>query len=149
MIEAAGGVVWRLGPDGDLEVLLVHRPRYDDWSLPKGKLDDGESHAEAARREVAEETGLQCRLDDELPSVRYRDPRGRPKRVRYWLMEPIDGDATAAGAPDEVDVARWTAADAAVGLLTYDLDRSVLRAATAIVAARHPASVDASELGPR
>lgn len=148
MIEAAGGVVWRIGSDGRLEIVVVHRPRFDDWSLPKGKLDDGESHREAARREVAEETGLRCRLDDELPSVRYRDPRGRPKRVRYWLMEPVEGRLTAAGAPEEVDRVRWVRAGPAAALLTYDLDRTVLRAAAAIVAARHPGSVDQGELGP-
>lgn len=148
MIEAAGGVVWRIGSEGHLEIVLVHRPRLDDWSLPKGKLDDGESHREAARREVAEETGLRCRLDDELPSVRYRDARGRPKRVRYWLMEPVEGDLTTAGAPDEVDRVRWLPAGVAAALLTYDLDRSVLRAAGAIVAARLPESVDLGELGP-
>ena len=95
MIEAAGGVVWRRGSKGSLKVLLVHRPRYDDWSLPKGKLDPGESHRHAALREVEEETGLRCKLGEELPEVRYEDRKGRAKRVRYWSMEPVDGDLRA------------------------------------------------------
>ena len=80
-IEAAGGVVVRDG-----RVALVHRPRYDDWSLPKGKLDEGESWEEAALREVEEETGLRCELGPEVGRTRYR-ASGRPKVVRYWLME--------------------------------------------------------------
>ena len=80
-IQAAGGLVVRDG-----EVLVVHRPRYSDWSLPKGKLDPGESWEEAALREVEEEAGVRGRLVRELPAVTY-DHKGRPKRVRYWLME--------------------------------------------------------------
>ena len=69
------------------QVCLVHRPRYDDWTLPKGKLDRGESFEDAALREVWEETGLRCRLGEELEPARYRDHKGRPKLVRYWAME--------------------------------------------------------------
>ena len=79
-VRAAGGVVIRDGL-----VAVVHRPRYDDWSLPKGKLDEGETFEEAALREVWEETGLRAALVRELPEVRY-PVRGRPKLVRYWLM---------------------------------------------------------------
>lgn len=123
MIEAAGGVVWRRGTKGSLQVLLVHRPRYDDWSLPKGKLDPGESHRQAALREVEEETGLRCAAHDELPEVRYHDRKGRPKRVRYWSMEPLDGSF----APnDEVDEVRWLPVNEAGQALTYSHDRSVL-----------------------
>ena len=100
MIEAAGGVVWKVAPKGVVKVLLVHRPRYDDWSFPKGKLDPGERHLQAALREVQEETGLRCRTRHELPEARYADRKGRPKRVRYWSMEPIDGEFVP---NDEVD----------------------------------------------
>ncbi len=86
-VEAAGGVVVRDGM-----VLLVHRPRYDDWTLPKGKLDPGESFEDAALREVEEETGLRCRLVRELPSTQYA-VSGRPKLVRYWLMDAGGRDA--------------------------------------------------------
>jgi 8-oxo-dGTP diphosphatase len=109
----------------DGRVLLVHRPRYDDWSLPKGKLDRGESFEEAALREVEEEAGLRCRLLRELPSVEY-EVKGRPKLVRYWLMEAEDG----AFVPnDEVDEVRWPAPSEALSLLTYDRDRELLVAA--------------------
>jgi 8-oxo-dGTP diphosphatase len=125
MIEAAGGVVWRVSPKGSLKVLLVHRPRYDDWSFPKGKLDPGETHLQAARREVEEETGLRCRVGDELPEARYADRKGRPKRVRYWSMEPVDGEFEP---NDEVDEVRWLPVDEAGMLLSYAHDRTVLAA---------------------
>jgi len=123
VIEAAGGVVWRRGSKGALKVLLVHRDRYDDWSFPKGKLDHGETHHHAALREVEEETGLRCKTGDELPEVHYEDRKGRPKRVRYWSMEPVDGAFTP---NDEVDAVRWLSLDAARDALTYAHDRSVL-----------------------
>jgi 8-oxo-dGTP pyrophosphatase MutT (NUDIX family) len=125
VIEAAGGVVWKVTPKGLVKVLLIHRPRYDDWSLPKGKLDAGESHRQAALREVEEETGLRCRTGDELPEARYADRKGRAKRVRYWSMEPIDGEFAA---NDEVDEVRWLPIDDAMGELTYHHDRAVLAA---------------------
>ena len=124
-VEAAGGVVWRRTPAGELEVLLVHRPRYDDWTVPKGKLGAGEDHATAALREVEEETGLRCTLGDELPSTSYVDRKGRPKRVRYWAMKPAGGDFTPT---DEVDEVRWLPLDAAASRLSYARDRSVLDA---------------------
>lgn len=125
VVEAAGGVVWRRTAKGHLKVLLVHRPRYDDWTLPKGKLDPGETAAAAARREVEEETGLRCRLGPTLPSVRYTDRQRRAKRVRYWAMEPEGG----AFAPNhEVDEVRWLKVPAAASLLTYAHDRPVLAA---------------------
>ena len=121
-VRAAGGVV--LDEDGLL--VLVHRPRYDDWTLPKGKLDPGESFEEAALREVEEETGLRCRLVSELPAIEYRDDKGRSKVVRYWLMEV---DADSGFVPnDEVDELRRLPLDEALGLLTYDRDRDVVRA---------------------
>jgi 8-oxo-dGTP diphosphatase len=120
-VRAAGGVVVRDGL-----VALVHRPRYDDWTLPKGKLDNGESFEEAALREVDEETGLHARLVRELPSVNY-EVRGRPKVVRYWLMEVESDEGFVAN--DEVDEVRWLEPAEALALLTYDRDRGVLGAA--------------------
>ena len=119
-VRAAGGVVVR---DGRLAV--VHRPRYGDWTLPKGKLDEGEAFEDAALREVAEETGLRCRLGRELPSATYEDGKGRSKLVRYWEMEPLEGDF----APnDEVDELRWLSHDEALELLSYDRDREIVAA---------------------
>lgn len=125
VVEAAGGVVWRRSPAGEVEVLLVHRPRYDDWTVPKGKLGAGEDHAGAALREVEEETGLRCTLGEELPSTSYVDRKGRPKRVRYWAMTPAGGDFTPSA---EVDEVRWVPVDAAGARLTYPRDRTVLDA---------------------
>ncbi len=117
-VRAAGGIVFRRRSDGE-EILVVHRPAYDDWTFPKGKLEPGESEQEAAVREVEEETGLVCRLDRELPSTSYRDGRGRPKTVQYWLMTPIGGRL---GAANEVDEVRFVSLDAARALLTYERD---------------------------
>jgi 8-oxo-dGTP diphosphatase len=127
-VKASGGVVWRRSPRGALELVVVHRPRYDDWSLPKGKLDPGESWEDAALREVEEEVGLRCRLGPELPPVRYRDNKGRDKAVRYWLMEPAHG--TASFTPnDEVDEMRWVDVAAAAALLSYPHDVELVRTA--------------------
>jgi 8-oxo-dGTP diphosphatase len=124
-VEAAGGVVVREGAGGR-EVLLVHRPRYDDWTFPKGKLDSGESFEDAALREVEEETGFRCNLRAELPSSHYRDNKDRPKIVRYWLMEPMSGSFEP---NDEVDEVRWAPPAEAAEALTYERDREVLEAA--------------------
>ena len=120
-IEAAGGVVTR---DGLFAV--VHRPKYDDWTLPKGKLDAGETFEQAALREVEEETGLRCTLLRELPSTEY-SVRDRPKIVRYWLMDVVEDPGFAPN--DEVDELRWLSPEDALSLLTYDRDRQVARAA--------------------
>jgi 8-oxo-dGTP diphosphatase len=124
VIRAAGGVVWRANADGEREVLLVHRPKYDDWSLPKGKADAGEQPEETALREVEEETGLRCRLGPEVGKTRYRDSQGRDKVVRYWLMEPeTDGEFV----PNhEVDAVRWCSSDDARAVLSYAHDRKLL-----------------------
>jgi 8-oxo-dGTP diphosphatase len=120
-IHAAGGVVVRDG-----RVLVVHRPRYDDWTFPKGKLDPGESFQDAALREVEEETGLRCTLGRELPGTAYRVGT-RPKVVRYWLME---ADTETPFVPnDETDDLRWVTREEAMSLLSYDRDREVLAAA--------------------
>jgi 8-oxo-dGTP pyrophosphatase MutT (NUDIX family) len=121
-VRAAGGLVVREGTNGG-EILVVHRPAYDDWSFPKGKLEPDENEEEAAVREVKEETGLRCRLDRELATTRYRDARGRPKTVRYWLMTPVAGALAAA---NEVDDARFVSVAEASGLLTYERDRELL-----------------------
>lgn len=124
-VRAAGGVVTRPAPGGRVEVLLVHRPKYDDWSFPKGKLLPGERDEEAALREVEEETGLRCALGAELPGTTYRDRHGRPKVVRYWSMTPQEG---AFSPHDEVDEVRWLSPGEAAATLTYDRDRDVLAA---------------------
>ncbi len=124
-VEAAGGVVWRRSAAGDLEVLLVHRPRYDDWTVPKGKLDAGEDHARAALREVEEETGLRCALGPEVASTSYHDRKGRPKHVRYWAMTPVAGRFTPT---DEVDEIVWLPVEEAKSVLSYERDRPVLDA---------------------
>ena len=120
-IDAAGGVVVRDGM-----VLLVHRPRYDDWTFPKGKLDPGESFEDAAVREVEEETGVRCSLDRELASTRYK-VGDRPKLVRYWLMTPETENPFEPN--DETDDLRWLAPEDAKGLLTYARDRELLSVA--------------------
>jgi 8-oxo-dGTP diphosphatase len=132
-VKAAGGVVWRRGAASTPEVVVVHRPRYDDWSLPKGKLDPGESWEDAAAREVNEEVGLRVRLGEELPPVAYRDHKGREKAVRYWLMEPEDGHAPFTP-NDEVDEMRWVDVDRAAGLLSYPHDAELVRAAAERIA---------------
>ena len=123
-VRAAGGVVHREGPTGP-EVLLVHRPKYDDWSFPKGKAEPGESDEDCALREVEEETGLRCELERELPSTRYRDARDRPKVVRYWAMHAVSGEFRP---HEEVDEIRWLAPDEAAAQLSWERDLEVLRA---------------------
>jgi 8-oxo-dGTP pyrophosphatase MutT (NUDIX family) len=125
-IRAAGGLVWRHAGAG-LEIVLVHRPKYDDWTLPKGKLEPGEDDAEAALREVREETGLRCELGPELTSISYTDSLGRPKAVRYWAMIPLDGNENADN-PDEVDKVEWVPMFEARERLSYDRDVTVLDA---------------------
>ncbi len=126
-VRAAGGLVRRGEPDGILRYALVHRSRYDDWSFPKGKRDGRESDEETALREVEEETGLRCTLGADLGEVRYRDPRGRNKVVRYWLMDVVPGETGEEFTPNrEVDVLRWCTPREAVRLLTYDHDRVLL-----------------------
>jgi 8-oxo-dGTP diphosphatase len=123
---AAGGVVVRDG-----RVAVIHRPKYDDWSLPKGKLDAGEDWGHAALREVREETGLRCVLREELESAHYHDRKGRAKVVRYWRMNVVDGEFS----PNiEVDQMVWLAADEAVARLSFEHDRERVLAALELAA---------------
>jgi 8-oxo-dGTP pyrophosphatase MutT (NUDIX family) len=124
VIRAAGGVVVREAEAG-IEVLLVHRPRYEDWTFPKGKADSEESDEDCALREVEEETGLRCELERELPSTSYVDGHGRQKRVRYWVMRPVGGELAF---EHEVDDAVWLAPEDARRRLSYERDVTVLDA---------------------
>lgn len=124
LVVAAGGVVVRDADGGRTEVLVVHRPHRGDWSLPKGKLERGETPEEAALREVEEETGLICELGERLPTVRYTDHRGRPKVVHYWMMRPVAGELRACA---EVDEFRWVDPEDAGSLVSYVTDHDVLR----------------------
>lgn len=124
-VLAAGCVLWRRSPDGGgLEICLVHRPRYDDWSYPKGKLKHGESALEGALREVLEETGFECAPGARLPTSRY-EVNGRPKEVAYWEAEATHG----AFVPnDEVDRLLWLPPSVARNRLTQLRDRNQLDA---------------------
>ena len=145
-VVACGAVVWRrsvnetaetaetagtAGAAGTVEVLLVHRPRYDDWSFAKGKLDAGETLEDCARREVMEETGFAVELGAALPDVTYIDRKGRPKVVHYWAARVIE-DSTVSSAEfignDEVDEIRWLVPDQARLLLSYARDAELLTA---------------------
>lgn len=123
VVRAAGGVVVRRQPDGGRLIAVVHRPKYQDWTFPKGKLQPGESDEQTALREVREETGLGCELGLDLGSVRYRDREGRPKVVRYWVMSPDDG---AFRPGDEVDELRWLTPEEVGRALSYEHDRRLL-----------------------
>ena len=127
-VRAAGGVLVRPGADGAVEVAVIHRPKYGDWSLPKGKLGDGEGFEQAALREVEEETGMRAELGRELSSVSYRDRKGRTKMVRYWLMRARDGEFRPG---PEVDELRWLDPEAAQALLSYEHDAPLVREALA------------------
>jgi phosphohistidine phosphatase SixA/8-oxo-dGTP pyrophosphatase MutT (NUDIX family) len=150
-VRAAGGIVLR-GEGPDRSVALVHRPRYDDWSFPKGRLDADEDEATAALREVEEETGLRCRLGPSVGAVTYRDPRGRAKVVRYFRMDADGGRFTPS---HEVDELRWVPIEDAARLLSYAHDRSLLRQvlaglpASALYVIRHAkAGIRAAWSGP-
>jgi 8-oxo-dGTP diphosphatase len=138
-VKAAGTVLWRAAGDGGapgaVEVALIHRPRYDDWSFPKGKLDEGEHPLLAAVRETEEETGLRAVLGRRLPDTEY-EVLGRGKRVKYWAARPAGAaDFTP---NDEVDALDWLPADAARKRLTSPLDAAVLEAFLEAPAATFP-----------
>jgi 8-oxo-dGTP diphosphatase len=123
-VRAAGGVIWKV-LDGDVVVALVHRPKYRDWTFPKGKVEPGETDEQTAHREVLEETGLDCVLGRELPSVSYLDAKRRHKLVRYWEMTIASGSFRA---NDEVDELRWVSIADARRRLTHAHDVDVLDA---------------------
>lgn len=123
-VVAAGVLIERHTPEGR-DVLVVHRPRYDDWSFPKGKLDPGETIEECARREVLEETGLVVSLGERLIDIEYRDRKGRPKVVHWWRGTVVSGTF----APnEEVDEVRWVSPNVARALLSYPRDADLLGA---------------------
>jgi 8-oxo-dGTP pyrophosphatase MutT (NUDIX family) len=125
VVQAAGGVVVKHTPGGEIRFLLVHRPHREDWTFPKGKREAGESHERCALREVEEETGLRCTLGVELPRSSYINGKGRLKVVRYWIMDPRNGQAEPR---NEVDAIRWASLEEAATLLTYPRDREILTA---------------------
>lgn len=140
LVHAAGAIPWR-EREGRLEVALIHRPRYKDWSWPKGKLDPGESLPAAACREVAEETGTPVVLGVPLPTLRYPTPDGARKEVRYWAARvATDADAAALDARDlvrraplsEIDDVVWVSAPTAADLLTRPTDRKPLTVLTGL-----------------
>ncbi|MDQ0942441.1 NUDIX hydrolase [Streptomyces sp. V1I1] len=125
-VLAAGCVLWRRSPHSDegIEICLVHRPKYDDWSFPKGKLKRGEYALAGAVREVLEETGHQCVPGARLPTA-YYIANGRPKQVSYWAAEATTGSF----APnEEVDRILWLPPAAARDLLTQDRDKELVSA---------------------
>jgi len=136
-IRASGGVVIRQGASGP-EVLIVHRPRYDDWSLPKGKREAGETDEQCAVREVEEETGVRCSLGPELLPQKYLDRKGRPKVVRYWLMHPLSERPFVPNR--EIDQVRWVAIDGVAETLTYSGDRDQVGNVPSAFTSRSPAS---------
>ena len=127
LARAAGGIVWQADAAGEIRVALIHRPAYDDWTLPKGKLRPGEGELEAALREVEEETGFRCAAEHPAGTSTYVDHQGRDKTVRYWTMRPVGGRFHPS---HEVDELRWVSLSEADGLLTYRHDRGLLRAFT-------------------
>ena len=149
-IVAAGGVVWRRDLDGEVEVLLVHRPRYDDWSLPKGKLEEGEGLISCAYREVLEETGLSVKLGPYVGSVEYFVPDGL-KHVAYWSASLIE-DNSSFHPNDEVDRIIWLDLESAVLKATRDSDRSILERfgvtpydSSALIMLRHGKALERTE----
>ena len=124
VVKAGGGVILRQQEAGDFEVALVHRPRREDWPLPKVKLDPGESFDDGALREVEEETGFRCELTRFAGYTEYIDRRGRPKIVAYWVMQVADEGTFSAHA--EIDELRWVDVPAALEMLTYPRDKDLL-----------------------
>ena len=123
VIRAAGGVVLRRSRSGETEIALIHRPEYDDWTFPKGKVEPNESPEDAALREVREETGLRCELGRALGCTAYVDRRGRDKVACYWVME-VRGGRFKPGI--EVDKMVWLPVDEAARRLTYGRDKTLL-----------------------
>ena len=125
--EGAGAVLWQAIDDGDVRIAIIHRPRYDDWSLPKGGVDAGESHIQAAFREVLEETGVKAILGPEIGTVDY-EVNGVTKEVRYWLAEADQFNAATPN-PEEVDAIEWLSISDAINKLSNSDDREIVRMA--------------------
>ena len=123
VIRAAGGVVCRIGPSDETEIAIIHRPAYDDWTLPKGKVEPDESPENCALREVREETGFRCELLRPLGCTAYVDRRGRDKVACYWVME-VRGGRFRPGI--EVDKLVWLPVAQAVKRLTYGRDKTLV-----------------------
>ena len=123
VVKAAGGVVCREGSSGETEIVVVHRPAYDDWTLPKGKVDPDETPEECALREVKEETGFRCELGRPVGCTAYVDRRGRNKLACYWVMEVMSGRFRPGG---EVDRMAWLPVADAVKRLTYERDKALI-----------------------
>lgn len=125
LIRAAGCVVWRptATDERKIEVLLIHRDRYDDWSFPKGKLEGDETEQDCALRELHEETAITGELGTELTMVSYVDHKGRDKTVRYWALRFDSGEFLP---NEEVDQVRWASVPAAGPVLSYEHDRALL-----------------------
>lgn len=124
VIRAFGGVVWEPGEDGEISVLVVHRPRHADWSFPKGKAEPGETPEETAAREVEEETGVRCDVGDLLGEVRYPVDGQGTKVVGLFSMRPVSRRRRPAD--DEVDEQAWWSVTEAPRRLSYDSDREML-----------------------
>jgi 8-oxo-dGTP diphosphatase len=123
VIRAAGGIVCRQTRSGETEIAVIHRPGYDDWTLPKGKVEPDESAEDCALREVREETGLRCELGRPVGCTAYVDRRGRDKVACYWVME-VRGGRFRPGI--EVDKMLWLPVGDAIKRLTYSRDQTLL-----------------------
>jgi len=144
VVRAAGGVV-----EQDGRVLVVHRPRYDDWTFPKGKALDGETDEACALREVEEETGLRCELGDELPATSYVDAKGRPKRVRYWRMQPLGGRFVPHDEVDEIACFATPDPFMAVGRFYDDFSQTTDEEVRALLASGRTPTPAPAAAGPR
>ena len=122
MIRAAGALLWRESSELKIEIALIHRPRYDDWSLPKGKIEEGESSLRCAFREVIEETGITPQFGRELGSVEYKEPAGL-KRVKYWAAKALTDEFLP---NEEVDEIKWLNTEDALSVATHESDRSII-----------------------
>ncbi|KND41178.1 NUDIX hydrolase [Streptomyces stelliscabiei] len=137
LVRAAGCALWRRPSSaGGIELALVYRPKWSDWSLPKGKLKRDEDARDGALREVLEETGMRCALGPELPTVHYTDHQGRPKQVRYWAAEATRGTFTP---NSEVSDLLWLPPEAATRRLTHERDRTVV---SSLLEALHKTGTD-------
>jgi 8-oxo-dGTP diphosphatase len=128
LIRAAGGLVWRTSGKRR-EVLVIHRPRYNDWTLPKGKVKAGECWEDAARREVEEETGYHVEIDS-FADILFYYVEGRPKVILFWNMHPSEDEPSAeydSDSPDEGDAVRWLTIQEALELITYDSEKALIQ----------------------